>query len=396
MKKIAIKGRGTAGAFAMTHFLRWTNDEIDWYFDPNKPTQAVGEGTNLSFPIAMFRNIGFHHTDLNKLDGTFKRSVYKKGWGKSGQQFEHNFLPPNIPVHINCLKFQDYILDYVKNNPRVRVIAENKNNDDIDADYIMDCSGRPTSYDDYHISEYIPVNSFYAIQCSWEKPTFDYTLTIARPHGWIFGIPLQTRCSMGYLYNKSLSSIEDVKDDLLSAIDEYGKIYGFEPSENQGGFDFVNYYKKDNFNDRVVYNGNASFFLEPMEASSIGMMDLTQRFAFDYWYESHSHEEVQERYMRHIHNTEHFLGMHYAAGSPFETPFWNHAEKLGLSCMERAVKNEEFMYFYENSKQYLNVHDGMIPPYPEYSFWWMGSFALHLPIMGLYPIIEKVKEKVYG
>lgn len=392
MKKIAIKGRGTAGALAITHFLRWTDDEIDWYFDPNKPTQAVGESTNLSFPSCMFKNIGFHYSDLPEISGTYKRSVYKKGWGKKGTLFEHNFLPPATPIHIDCLKFQDYILGYVKNNPRVKVIPENKENENIDSDFILDCSGRPKDYTNFHMSEYIPVNSTYVIQCYWNAPTFDYTLTIARPHGWVFGIPLQNRCSMGYLYNKDLSSLDEVKQDLLSVIEEYG----FTPSEDNISFNFKNYYRKNNFDGRVSYNGNASFFLEPMEASSIGMMDLTQRFAYDYWYNGHSQENVQKEYMRHIHNTEHFLGMHYGAGSPFQSKFWDFAEAQGLRCMERAVTNREFMYFYEESKKYTDVHDGLIPQNKEFSFWWLGSFSLILSKIDMYERIEKIKDKVLG
>ena len=36
MKKITIIGRGTAGCVAVTHFLRWTDWEIDWVFDIEK------------------------------------------------------------------------------------------------------------------------------------------------------------------------------------------------------------------------------------------------------------------------------------------------------------------------------------------------------------------------
>ena len=235
MKKIAIKGRGTAGALGLTHFLRWTDHDIDWYYDPSRPTQAVGESTNLLFPRALYANIGFQYSDLNKINGSYKRSVYKKGWGKKTFEFEHFFPPPTVSCHVDCLAFQDYVLDFIKDNPRVKCIPENKTNDEIDADYVLDCSGRPTDYEDFTISEFIPVNSTHVIQCYWDGPTFDYTLTIARPHGWVFGIPLQNRCSFGYLYNKDISTLEEVHEDLLKVIEEYGVTLAYQWWESLDG-----------------------------------------------------------------------------------------------------------------------------------------------------------------
>ena len=44
MKKIAIIGKGTAGAQSVIHFLRHMSDcEIEWHYDPIISPQAVGE-----------------------------------------------------------------------------------------------------------------------------------------------------------------------------------------------------------------------------------------------------------------------------------------------------------------------------------------------------------------
>jgi hypothetical protein len=50
MKKISFIGRGTAGCLSILHFLRWTDWEIDWYFDNDIKPQAVGEGATLALP----------------------------------------------------------------------------------------------------------------------------------------------------------------------------------------------------------------------------------------------------------------------------------------------------------------------------------------------------------
>ena len=50
-KKLSIIGRGTAGCLNAIHFRHRIPDiDIDWYFDPKKPQQSVGEGSTLSLP----------------------------------------------------------------------------------------------------------------------------------------------------------------------------------------------------------------------------------------------------------------------------------------------------------------------------------------------------------
>ena len=109
MKKLAIIGRGTAGSLAAAHFLRHTDWEIDWYFDNDIKPQAVGEGSNLILPNFLKNCLNFEHHDLSKIDGSFKASIYKEGWGK-GQGFHHTFAPPLLSYHFNANKLQDYIL----------------------------------------------------------------------------------------------------------------------------------------------------------------------------------------------------------------------------------------------------------------------------------------------
>jgi hypothetical protein len=94
-------------------------------------------------------------------------------------------------------------------------------------------------------------------------------------HGWIFGIPLQKRVSIGYLYNDELSSLEEVKKDVQNVFKEYQ----LKPSEITNHIKFESFYRKQNFNSKVIYNGNSSFFLEPLEATSTHMSANINRLA---------------------------------------------------------------------------------------------------------------------
>ena len=100
MKKVAIIGKGTAGAQSVIHFLRHTSGcEIEWHYDPSIPTQAVGEGSLLTLPINMYGNLNFNYADLDAVDGTLKTGIYKSGWGKDLPNFLHSFPVQNMELH---------------------------------------------------------------------------------------------------------------------------------------------------------------------------------------------------------------------------------------------------------------------------------------------------------
>ena len=337
-KKLVIIGRGTAGCYALSHFHTYTDWNIELYYDENIPQQAVGEGATLSFPRTLYNNLNFRHYDLKKIDGSPKLGIYKKYW--SSKEFIHDFIPPEISYHFNAIKLQDYILNQFKESKRVKIKNTNISKEKIDADFIMDCSGKPKDFTGYHIFDSIPVNSVYITQCPCDKPLFENTLTIARPYGWVFGIPLQNRCSIGYLYNKNFSELPEIKEDVKNVFNEFK----LTPSEKTNQFNFDSYKKIINFKDNICFNGNASFFLEPLEATSISTMDFIQRGAFDLWHQNRSYEQINQEYHEFLEKIETIICLHYLSGSVFDTEFWKMAENLSVKKMKKATKQ---LYFKE-------------------------------------------------
>jgi tryptophan halogenase len=377
MKKLAIIGRGTAGAFAATHFLHHAEDcEITLYHDPVVKPQAVGEGSSLVFPRSLHANIRFSHEDLEHLDGSFKSGIYKTGWG-DGHKFMHNFPPPNVGYHFNAVKFQDFILSRLKNS--IKIVEADVTADDIDADFVMDCSGKPGNYDEYVLTESIPVNSVYVTQCYWDHPRFQYTLTIARPYGWVFGIPLRNRCSIGYMYNSSINTLEEVKEDVKQIF----KDFNLNPSDTTNSFSFRNYYRKQNFTERVAYNGNASFFLEPLEATSIGFMDQIQRIAFVRWFYNEPLDWANQYYTEIVKEIESVIMLHYLAGSVYDTEFWRFAQERAKTTIREARKVSRFNEFVRNSALFSNKE---LLTYKEadYGTWSVESFKQNLTHLNLY------------
>ncbi len=395
MKKLAVIGRGTVGCVsALKLKLHFPEAEVQWHYDPSIQPQSVGEGTTLILPSLLRETMGFGPRDFEKVDGYVKTGIFKDGWAQDGSKFLHDFPSPAVALHFNAVKMQDYIFERVKDH--VTTLEHNVTADDVDADYIIDCSGRPKNFDDHFMSGFIPVNSVHVTQCFWDAPKFSHTLTIARPYGWVFGIPLQNRCSIGYMYNKDINTLEEVKDDVKAIFSDYG----LTPSDTTNSFSFNNYYKKKNFNERGCTNGNASFFLEPLEAMTFGMASTVLDGAMDSICGIRSVDSLNNEYARLVANVERIIMMHYFAGSKYKTGFWDFAQERGEMCMSYSKYNRAFCDMVSNARSRPTFGN-----YPEdildsgqasldflelNNLWWSGSFCQNLDGLGIRSRLEGV------
>lgn len=344
MKKIAIIGRGTAGAISAAYAAHYAlkkyrkKIQLDWYYDSTVPTQAVGEGSTLALPTIL-KTLNFEYYQLPKIDGTIKVGISKRDWNHNSN-YVHTFKPPCMAMHFNALKFQDYIQDQLEGQSFVKMIDKNVSSKEIDADLIVDCSGRPSNYDEFHISDYIAVNSVYVTQCYWDHPDFNYTISDAVKHGWVFGVPLMNRCSIGYLYNNKLTTLDEVKQDVQNVF----KRYNLTPTDRTNAFSFESYYRKKNIVDNVVYNGNCSFFLEPLEATSTSMICRNAQAAMrclDTNFNVDVVNSLNKDYTDKLEEITNMIMMHYFAGSVYKNDFWDFAESRAKECLTHYYKKHE-------------------------------------------------------
>jgi hypothetical protein len=346
MRKIAIIGNGTAGCLTATHFNFFSPDtNIEWYHDTKILPLSVGEGSLPHLPKALSRDIGFDYLDLLSIDGTPKIGVDKYNWSNTDHYIQQSPMG-EYALHFNASKLQKHIQDKLKDRSNVQVIEKNVNANNIDADYVIDCTGSPKDFNDYNISEYIPVNTAYVTQCFWDSPRFFTSLVVARPYGWVFGIPLRNRCAIGYVFNRNINSLEEIKQDVQNVFEQFN----LTPSNTTNYLEFKNYYKKTNFTDKVCYNGNASFFLEPLEATSLAVSTQIKREAYDIIFNNKSPEESNNNIKNTICESEDIIMMHYLAGSKFKSAFWDYAQERGRKKLKQAFKQKRFREFYNNTK----------------------------------------------
>lgn len=319
--KLTIVGRGTAGLIAASHFRRWSDYEIEIIGDPEIPPLTVGEGSVLELPELLAEFYNFSHLDMDAVGATQKHGIHYDGWGES-KDFVHLFLLGVYAIHFDSSKLREYIESNLPN-----VTFTDNHIDDIetvDGDFVMDCRGWGWENENLRVPIEAPINSAVIVDREpVERPT---TLAKAMKNGWMFGIPLQHRMSYGYLYNDKFATEEEILEEMLEVVGEGS------PHRSMW---IPSYYTGGQEAGRIIRNGNASHFFEPLEATSLWAVDSVNRMAFDVWHPERQFESVlfSTAYENLLMETEAVINMHYLKGSVHETEFWNHAKKIAEETM---------------------------------------------------------------
>ncbi|MEP2031504.1 MAG: tryptophan 7-halogenase [Paracoccaceae bacterium] len=359
--KIAILGGGTAGFIAAAHLTKTEpKAELLHIYDSRIPTIGVGEGTTPRFPQWLKHTTGLDFADLQEHCGaTLKTGTRFEGWGTDGQTFYNRFQPTRlIGFHFDASKVVGLIAEHVHaqyidarvvslDTTDAGALVALESGATLHCDYVLDARGFPksaqtdgSSDDDVIQMDWIPTGRAILRRL----PASDLsgvTRAVARPHGWIFQIPLNGTTSCGYLFNSDLNSDDEVEAD-FSAFLNNEKISEW---EERGALSYPNFLRRDLFDGRVFSIGNAASFIEPLEATSIGASILQVRAAQRWIADSEPNTANDtaatagwNRAMRsYVLRNSLFVAWHYACGSRWDTPFWD----LARSSMERARNSED-------------------------------------------------------
>lgn len=397
--KIAVIGGGTAGHIAAAHITKYFPQfELYHIFDSRIPTIGVGEGTLPGFPTWLADVTGLDYPDLkNRCQITIKYGNCFENWGSKYQQFMHHFYPigETYAYHISADQIVKILQDYISGayidkqvidlkSDGITVDIAFEDNTSLQADLAIDARGFPKSFNENHLKlSLIPTNAALIRQCpGYDKrlvsvkmgeQLFQYesaTRAVARPHGWIFVIPLTHQTSYGYIYNSSINSAEEITTDF----DEFLSLEGVEFTGKEKKLNFPNFTQRKLFDGAIFKLGNAASFLEPLEATAIAVT-IQQMYSFSHWplgYLSkqkqrgklkESNIQVLNRYLlKNICKLSIFVGWHYAMGSTFDTEFWRFAK-----CnFQQGIKKLEYQDIFTEFEDCLKIGSEFEDPINKY------------------------------
>jgi tryptophan 7-halogenase len=203
----------------------------------------------------------------------------------------------------------------------------------IGGELFIDCSGfrgllieetLHTGYEDW--SEYLPCNRALAVPSAHTSPLLPYTRSTARSAGWQWRIPLQHRTGNGYVYCSDYISDDEAAATLLGNLDG-------EALADPRTLRFVTGRRKQAWNKNVVSMGLASGFMEPLESTSIHMVQagISKLLALfpDRNFAAHERDEYNRLTALQWEQTRDFLICHYKLNGRDE-PFWKRCAAMDI------------------------------------------------------------------
>lgn len=206
----------------------------------------------------------------------------------------------------------------------------------VEGDFFIDCSGfrgvlieqaLKTGYEDW--SDLLPCDRAIAVPTANVGPPRPYTQAIARPAGWQWRIPLQHRTGNGHVFCSRFVGEDEAVAQLLSNLEG-------EPLAEPRTLNFVTGRRKRFWNRNVLALGLASGFMEPLESTSIhliqsGLSRLLNLFP-DKGFAQRDIDEYNRQTGLEFERIRDFLVLHYWVNQRDE-PFWK-------ACREMTVPAE--------------------------------------------------------
>ena len=204
----------------------------------------------------------------------------------------------------------------------------------VEADLFIDCTGfrgllieetLHAGYTDW--SNWLPCNRAVAVPCTGGPAIPPFTRSTARKAGWQWRIPLQHRVGNGHVYCSEFISDDEAAATLLANLDG-------EPLAEPRFIKFTTGHRNKYWDKNVVAIGLSSGFMEPLESTSIhmiqsGIANLLANFP-DMSFDPVDAARYNRVILQESEDIRDFLVLHYKATERDDSPFWNHCRTMAV------------------------------------------------------------------
>lgn len=227
----------------------------------------------------------------------------------------------------------------------------------IDADFFIDCSGfrgllieqaLKTGYEDW--THWLPCDRAWAVPCESVGEPTPYTRSTAHSAGWQWRIPLQHRIGNGHVFSSQFMSEDEACSILLNNLD--GK-----PLAEPRLLKFVTGKRKKFWNKNCLAIGLASGFMEPLESTSLHLVQSTIARLMSFFPNKYFDQEDIDEFNRQadfeFEKIRDFLILHYHATERNDSDFWNYCRTMSIP----EALTQKIEQFKKNGRIYRNSNE---------------------------------------
>jgi len=187
-------------------------------------------------------------------------------------------------------------------------------------------------------SQWLKCDSAIAVPSASKKTLKAFTHATAHSAGWRWRIPLQHRVGNGSVYSSEYMSREDALDDLLVNLES-------EPLVEPRHLSFMPGKRQQQWKNNCVSIGLSGGFLEPLESTSIYLIQFGIQKLIEYFPVSPDFSLAQQEFNRQL-STEYlrirdFIIMHYAENQRDDSVFWQDCRNMPLP---EGLAYRQFMF----------------------------------------------------